>query len=583
MRGISILLVFFFHLNLTLFGNGFLGVDIFFVISGFLMAKVYGDIATVPEIKAYLAKRFSRLLPAYFFVLLATLAISVIIVLPHELATINRHGIWSAFLAPNIGFWMDNSYFDSSQLKPLLNFWSLGVEIQFYFIFPFLLWVFRKSKVSVLVLTFLSMAAFFAIHKISPKTAFFFMPTRVWEFMVGFFITLAPSPERRFSWLGALSLSAIVLLVLFLPDIQKNIVIATIATVIFTALVIYCRIPELIENSRVFATFGKYSYSIYLVHFPVIVLTNYMPFHGTQLAPADSSSLLGIIVLTLVLSFGLYHLVENPLRRKLKGVQVFTGAIAFAALCVVATLVLNHAVQVFVPENKYKISAAFLDRDVYRCGKIKRIAEPFSESCSLTGDDTSEHGFLLVGNSHADAIKFRLTEVIQSKKGSLRLMKQNYSIGNGITPSLVLAEAKKHKISTVILHSSADLINFEAIRDLVMISAEEGINVAYIDPVPTFDYHVPEKLYGTLSEKASFESGTALKDYRKKHEDLSKKIDMLEAGSKNFRRYQVAHLLCTPACQVVDDVGRPLYFDSSHLTLTGAEKLKAVFKTIASH
>jgi peptidoglycan/LPS O-acetylase OafA/YrhL len=124
LRGIAVISVILFHLNLNYAKTGFLGVDTFFVISGFLMAMIY--------------KRAVRLLPAYWFTIISTTIITILICLPHEVATVNKHGIWAILFLPNVGFWADAEYWGGSQFRPFLHLWSLGVEFQFYLIYPVL-------------------------------------------------------------------------------------------------------------------------------------------------------------------------------------------------------------------------------------------------------------------------------------------------------------------------------------------------------------------------------------------------------------------------------------------------------------
>lgn len=134
LRGIAVVFVILFHLNVPLFSHGFLGVDLFFVISGFLMALLYERGQTFK----FYQRRANRLLPAYFATTVATVAISAFITLPSEQIQVMEQGVFAAFFMSNIGFWAQNSYFSTSEFTPLLHLWSLGVEIQFYLIVPLL-------------------------------------------------------------------------------------------------------------------------------------------------------------------------------------------------------------------------------------------------------------------------------------------------------------------------------------------------------------------------------------------------------------------------------------------------------------
>lgn len=175
LRGLAVTFVVLFHLETIGLSSGFLGVDVFFVVSGFLMAILYKK----GEAKKFFERRAKRLLPAYFATVIFTLLASLFIVLPSELGKVVTQSIYSLFFANNIGFWMQNSYFSKSDFNPLLHLWSLGVEIQFYLIVPLLIWFFRKSKIFLLLALLSSFAACVFIVGLSPKTSFFMMPLRM--------------------------------------------------------------------------------------------------------------------------------------------------------------------------------------------------------------------------------------------------------------------------------------------------------------------------------------------------------------------------------------------------------------------
>ena len=178
-RGVSVLLVVLFHLGFSVFKIGFLGVDIFFVISGFLMAVLYDG----KNKTAFFKRRAIRLLPAYYTVILVTLLVSFLINTPNETGQVVEQAIFASIFSSNIGFWMQNSYFSTTEFNPLLHLWSLGVEIQFYLIVPLLAWFFRKNKYLLIASLLASLLLCLLIVGISPKTSFFMMPLRIWEFL----------------------------------------------------------------------------------------------------------------------------------------------------------------------------------------------------------------------------------------------------------------------------------------------------------------------------------------------------------------------------------------------------------------
>ena len=182
LRGVAVLVVVLFHLDVPGFASGFLGVDVFFVVSGFLMAQLY----TPGNVREFLLKRARRLLPAYVATILATLAAAALIVTPMDFKELVNQAAASALFVPNMHFSLGDSYFDKAEFKPLLHLWSLGVEIQFYLLVPLLAWLFVRARLLLPVLIVGSAVACFLVLSSQPKSAFFLLVFRLWEFLIGF-------------------------------------------------------------------------------------------------------------------------------------------------------------------------------------------------------------------------------------------------------------------------------------------------------------------------------------------------------------------------------------------------------------
>ncbi len=588
LRGISILLVFLFHLELPGFANGFLGVDVFFVLSGYLMAMLYGHIQGRDQIGDYLVRRMARILPAYVCVIIITLIVCLFMVLNHEMTMLIEQSIWASLLMPNIGLWLQTGYFDHTYFRPLLNLWSLGVELQFYLMFPLLLMLHRRSARLLWLSVLISLLLYALLSVASPRTAFFNLPGRIWEFMAGFLIArLDISAVSRSRLIGGVAVILLLALLVLLPDLSRSWIFpATLGTVVLASTAIlfgFSTGSERNPMSQALVLMGRYSYSIYLVHFPVIVLFNYRPFGGTILASTTIGHSLLITAVTLGLSVMLYHLIEKPTRRTLSGRQLLGGG---AVLCVLLVLLMNPLIQ-FSQQRQdpaiARISSALDDRDEYRCGPLENVLTPWRDSCAITAESAStQRRFLLVGDSHADAIKTTLARTLSAQQHSLRLMKPNLAVNaHDNSPDRILDVAALHAINVIVIHSNtAD--NLKSLDQLISRAGELGISVAYIDPIPVYRDDVPTTLYNAATATpASAAAGMSPEAYREGNHKFLAGLDRLALGHDNLHRFGPLPLLCSERCHLAGPDGTPWYYDTDHLTLTGADRLTPLFEAIS--
>lgn len=193
MRSVAVLPVIAFHASLPWLPGGFVGVDIFFVISGYLISGIiYRGIERQRfSWFDFLGRRVRRLFPPLFVVTLATLAAGWFLFLPDEFWRLGRSAVATQLYASNILFWLEEDYFNgTSELKPLLHTWSLAVEEQFYIIMPLLLLALHRfwRRRTVLVLSIIAILSFVAAEvqlRIEPSGAFFLLHTRMWELLLG--------------------------------------------------------------------------------------------------------------------------------------------------------------------------------------------------------------------------------------------------------------------------------------------------------------------------------------------------------------------------------------------------------------
>lgn len=588
LRGVAVLFVVLYHLNARGFKSGFLGVDIFFVISGYLMAVMYD-----PErISDFYIKRANRLLPAYYVVIFISLQVAMVLTTPGEYNQVSEQAMFAAFFSSNIGFWMGYPYWENSFFRPLLHLWSLGVEIQFYIIMPLVFWAYKKSRFFIPAVALFSLMLCAVALSISPKTAFFLPFFRLWQFLFGFMVAKHIYGNKRIKsltlpWMGVFFLICILCIPLIKVDgISGGVInghpgLAALLVSVATAGLLSAGIPKWIENNliaNVLERVGKYSYAIYLSHFPVIVFYLYKPFSGTVFEAKNMGDVLLLILLIVCASAFLFHFVETPMRTSKHSIRLTL----FAPLSILVFAVLGSQIQrLLIPEKEMLIYQAWFDRSEWRCGKINRLLHPADLVCELRpAVPLPDRRIFLVGDSRADAIKKTFSEVARSKNAIVYFIARNDPLyGAGMTPSQLIQEVEIRKADAIVLHYSPVNLTPAVLDELVGLAMLRQISISFIMPVPEWDDNVPETLINNLVFGEELPLQT-FDSYLITHKHT---LDMVSNVKYNkFRVYPVANVFCNPVCLMISEIGKPYYFDSNHLTLTGSELLRSVFSKIIS-
>lgn len=580
LRGVAVTFVVLFHLEIAGLSSGFLGVDVFFVISGFLMAILYKQ----GEIKKFFQRRANRLLPAYFATVILTLLFSIFLVLPPELNQVSTQSIFSLFFANNMGFWMQNSYFSKTEFNPLLHLWSLGVEIQFYLFVPLLAWFFRKSQVFLPLILVGSFLSCLFMLGISPKTSFYMMPLRVWEFLIGFGVAYYLTNNGNLKYegkriVGLFSLVAL-LLIPFIPvdgqsfsRIFGHPSLFALLVCMLTAGVLSFGLPKKLEDSflgQSLVKIGEYSYSIYLVHFPIIVLYLYQPFSGTILYPNSMIDKVILLLLILIASILMHQFVEV---RKFKAINKVYLWSLLLVIC-------SFGVAKILPNYQYSteeknIFNAIYDRSEYRCGRYLNITNRSLTSCKLNSENFDQSVFL-VGNSHADAIKTEFTKTANKHGFNTYFLASNTPLmDSSVTSQMLINEANKYKVKHLIIHYAYKTIDAKKIIETAELAKKSDIKVSYILPVPVFDEIVPKTVWNSRVKDIDIKNS-----YIEKNKEFINELNSYALKNSDFKLYEVADVMCPINCLLSDEEMKPYYFDTNHLTLTGSKLLLPVFESI---
>jgi peptidoglycan/LPS O-acetylase OafA/YrhL len=348
LRAVAVVPVLIFHGGLG-FRGGFVGVDVFFVISGYLITSImYRE---VEERKFSLARfyerRLRRIAPALVCVCLACLPFAWAWMLPYELRDFGRSLYQVNLFVSNFYFWTKTGYFDASNdLKPLLHTWSLGVEEQFYILFPVVLMALRRFRrqfvlAAILLLSATSFLATQLVPLFDPAANFYLLPTRFWELGVGASISMANvgGEKARYGGLAAAcGLAMIVLSCFFVEGGPSYPGWQTLPVVAGTALVLLFSSSENLAgrllSARALVFVGLISYSLYLWHQPVLAFARLRLF--TNDLSASTSALL--LCLTVLLAVASYYLVERPFRdRNRVGTKSFFTLAGVAAAASIAS------------------------------------------------------------------------------------------------------------------------------------------------------------------------------------------------------------------------------------------------------
>lgn len=322
LRSLAILPVLAFHLGMPFVPGGYVGVDIFFVISGFLITRIVRDEIAAGHfsIMEFYKRRALRILPALTVVLLAVYCLAVLVFLPTNLKETGQSAIAAALFFSNFKFWMESGYFSApAEANPLLHTWSLSVEEQFYICLPLLLaflvakWP-RRTNAAMLALVLgsflLSVMAVFEV----PTAAFYLLPARAWELGVGVCLALfrLPSLPRWRDHLSVLGVGFIAAAIVLLNSRSVFPGHGALLPCIGASLIIVfsggTKVGGVL-SSRPFVWIGKISYSLYLWHWPLIVF--YKARFGQELASTDMAI---IAAMSVGLAAFSYYFIEQPFR-----------------------------------------------------------------------------------------------------------------------------------------------------------------------------------------------------------------------------------------------------------------------------
>lgn len=410
LRSIAVMSVILFHAKFSVSGvnpisGGFLGVDIFFVISGYLITSIIlkgletGSFAFTD----FYERRARRILPVLFTVMIVSMPVAWRYLLPSDMIDYAKSIIYSTLFSSNFWFWSEDPYWAAeSSLKPFLHTWSLAVEEQFYLVMPLVLLMIHKiAKGAILyVLLMLALASLaFAVWASSsyPEFSFYMLPTRMWELLAGSVLAVREIKVGRnnVGWaeklLPPVGLIMICLPFLLFDEKTKHPSFMTMIPIAGTMMVIwYARRGELVTNvlsSRPFVGIGLISYGLYLWHFTIFAF-------GRMIFESSSNAQAGILIALIFLAtIPSYFLIEKPFRNR----ERIQKKILIATLSALLLIILGFSGAASNSGYSFRVSS-ILDVPKYPKGHLNNyqwIMAPVSQ----------DRRIILIGDSHMMAIE----------------------------------------------------------------------------------------------------------------------------------------------------------------------------------
>lgn len=597
LRAIAILPVLLFHAHVPGFSGGYVGVDIFFVISGFLITGIIArdvDDERFSLVRFY-ERRFRRIMPALALMILAVLAAAAWLYLPGDLEGVPRSALAATLFASNLWFFTDTGYFSGgADVKPLLHTWSLAVEEQYYIGFPILLLLLTRHAprwriAAVALIAAGSLALAILMQRDTSGFTFYLLPTRAWELLAGALLALGAVPAIRSRWLRELvAWSGLVAVALAVALYDRATVfpgVTALAPVLGAAALLHAApgtsMARLLALPPLVGT-GLISYSLYLWHWPLIVLTEY----ATDM-PLAGLTRIAVLMAALVAAALSWRFVEQPFRdsRRMPARHIFrfTGA-AMALLCALslALIAMGGWPSRFAPPVLAQMAGqSDFAPTRKRCHDIFMrnaspcvLGAPVPPDAMLWGDSHGvelAYALSLEARTRGDALIQRTTSSCPPVLG-FDAKDPRCVAANRAAFDAIRADPTIRRIYLAAFWANGDFDSpaFVAQLDRTIAALRaQGRDVVLVGPVPPQPFDVPRRL-AHLARAGRIEAAQgvsrAFVDARTAH----LRVLFARWQRRGVRLIDPVTALCDRQSCAIERGGKPLYFDSHHLSVAGA-------------
>ncbi|WP_115707523.1 acyltransferase family protein [Legionella sainthelensi] len=603
-RGLAVISVIIYHFFPEYLPGGFWGVDIFFVLSGYLISRII-----ITQLNSnsfsffdFYIRRIRRIFPALITVLLATLIIGHLFLTPIEYKKLGKHLLGGATFISNFILWHEAGYFDNSAtLKPLLHLWSLSVEEQFYLLWPIALYCgFKNGWLSRLIL--LTIGLSFVLNVVlvytAPIAAFYFPISRFWELVLGAAITfykfdgltLQSALRRSFrssiaSWIGLLLICFSCFFITANHKVPGFWAFLPVCGTLFLICGQENWVNRRILSNYTLAGIGKISYPLYLWHWPIFSFINIT-------SPSHPSFGLRVfaVILGVFLSYLTYVFIESPIRFSKNYIIKPQIALSSVLLIIGSIGLTDYLCDGWPSRFPGEISAYFnysydyskhTDAQQMKCWLPQELSENgFSEECypSSLGKKT----ILIWGDSHAACLYPGLKKIFGAQFNVAQYTTDSCSAVNDCKANAhVLSLIKQHKPNVVILFAAWNRYNFDVsilsnkLDELIKALKKAGVEqIVVMGPIPQWTVPLPQAIYSSYIRNFLYKLPTRMSEY------LETKVFSFDEGishlvqAKSISYISLIKLLCTEkGCltQVSPGPSGMITPDYGHLSITGSE------------